>query len=58
MGQSRPLFVYFRPFLVTISTIQFEKLRWCAWDSNLWPKDGRHRRNHAAVAAGQQLIFM
>ena len=25
MGQSRPLFVYFRPFLITISTIQIEK---------------------------------
>ena len=25
MGQSRPLFVYFRPFLNTISIIQIEK---------------------------------
>ena len=25
MGQSRPLFVYFRPFLITISIIQIEK---------------------------------
>ena len=25
MGESRPLFVYFRPFLVTISIIQIEK---------------------------------
>ena len=25
MGQSRPLFVYFRAFLITISVIQIEK---------------------------------
>ena len=25
MGQSRPFFVYFRPFLITISIIQIEK---------------------------------
>ena len=25
MGQSRPLFVYFRPFAITISRIQIEK---------------------------------
>ena len=25
MGQSRPLFVYFRPFLITISIIQIDK---------------------------------
>ena len=25
MGQSRPLFVYYRPFLITISIIQSEK---------------------------------
>ena len=25
MGQSRPLFFYFRPFLITISIIQIEK---------------------------------
>ena len=25
MGQSRPLFVYFRPFRITISIIQIEK---------------------------------
>ena len=25
MGQSRPLFVYFPPFLITISIIQIEK---------------------------------
>ena len=34
MDQSRPLFVYFRSFLVTISTQLEKKHRWCAWDSN------------------------
>ena len=40
MGQTWPLFVYFRPFLIpnTISTIQIEKKhRWCARDSNPGP---------------------
>ena len=41
-------FVYFRHFLVTISIIQIEK-RWCAWDSNLRPYNGRHIRNHGAM---------
>ena len=50
MGQSRPLFVYFRSFLITIS-IQIEK--WCAWDSNPGLQDGRRRRNHGAMAATQ-----
>ena len=29
----------------------FLKRRWCAWDLNLGPQDGRHRRNHGAMAA-------
>ena len=52
MGQSRPLFVYFRYFLDTISIIQIEK----SIDGVLGirtrePKDGRRRRNHGAMAA-------
>ena len=51
MSQSRPLFVYFRHFLDTISKIQIDKkLKWCAWDSNPGPQDGRLRRNHGAMA--------
>ena len=42
MSQSRPLFVYFRHFL--------DFLKWCAWDSNPGPQDGRLRRNHGAMA--------
>ena len=53
MGQSRQLFVYFRPFLIIISIIgtNWKKHRWCAWDLNPWPPDGRCRRNHGAMAA-------
>ena len=29
----------------------WKKHRWCAWDSNLGPQDGRRRRNHGAMAA-------
>ena len=50
MGQSRPLFVYFRYFLDTISIIQIEK----SIDGvlgNPGPQDGRRRRNHGAMAA-------
>ena len=56
VGQSRPLFVNFSSFLVTIS-IQIEKKhRWCAWDSNPGPQDGRRRRNHGAMVA-THLLF-
>ena len=41
-------FVYFRPYLVTISIIQNCK-RWCAWDSNPGLQDGRRRRNHGEL---------
>ena len=45
MGKSRPLFAYFCPFLITILIMQIVK-RWCVWDSNPGPQDGRCRRNH------------
>ena len=39
MGPSSALFVYFRPFFITISEKQIEKQhRWCAWDSNPRPQ--------------------
>ena len=28
-----------------------KKRRWCAWDSNTGPQDGRRRQNHGAMAA-------
>ena len=51
MVQSRPLFVYFHSFLITISIQIEQKHRWCAWDSNPRPQDGRRRWNHGAMAA-------
>ena len=33
-----------------------KKLRWCAWDSNPGPQDGRRRQNHGVMAATQSLI--
>ena len=58
MGQSRPLFVYFRSFHIPIqmTNIQFEqyklkKCRWCAWNSNPGQQDGRRRRIYWAMAA-------
>ena len=29
---------------------KWKKRRWCAWDSNPGPQDGRRRQNHRAVA--------
>ena len=43
MGQSRPLLVYFRPFLITISIIQIEK------GLGFEPAAARRRRNHGAI---------
>ena len=56
MGKTRPLFVYFRPFLNTNIPwkkidYKWKKHRWCGWDSNPGPYDGRRRRIHSAMAA-------
>ena len=52
--------VYFRPFLIAITitvsiinVLTWKKHRWCAWDSNLGPQNGRRRQNHWAMAAAQ-----
>ena len=59
MGQSRPLFVYFCYFLEKISIIQIEKKRrWCAWDSNPQPHDGRRRLYHGAMSAALNLFSL
>ena len=57
MGQSRPLFVYFRSFLITIS-IQIEKSIDCVLGIRTrWPQDGRHRWNHGAMAATHEIFL-
>ena len=48
MGQTRPLFVYFRPFLNTIANNLIIKKR--RWHSNPGRQDGRRRRIHWAMA--------
>ena len=44
-------------FIFVLFLLQFQyklkKRRWCAWDSNPGPQDGRHRRNHGGMAATQ-----
>ena len=35
-----------------------KKHRWCAWDLNPGPQDGRRRRNHRAMAATPWLWFL
>ena len=57
-GQIQAFFVYFCPFLITISIIQIEKKRrWCAWDLKPRPQDGSRRRNHGAMAAARHVIL-
>ena len=31
--------------------------RWCAWDSNPGPQDGRRRQNRGAMAATPKILF-
>ena len=51
MGQSRPLFCLFLFFSRHNFNTNWKKHRWCAWDSNPGPQDGRCRQNHGALAA-------
>ena len=61
MGQSRPLFVYFRPFLITISIIQIEKsvvgvlgirTRAAGWSAQMKPRSyGCHRHRYFFASA-------
>ena len=49
MGQSRPfLFSFFPRYNLNTN---WKKRRWCAWDSNPGPQDGKRRQNHGAMAA-------
>ena len=51
MGQFRPLFVYFRSFLFTISIIQIEKSVYGVLGIRTQATGGRRRQNHGAMAA-------
>ena len=60
MGQTRPLFVYFRYFhdaktniasTMRMCDYKWKKRGWCAWDSNPGRQVGRRRRIHWAMAA-------
>ena len=58
MGQSRPLFVYFRIFHKTQININWKMCRWCALDSNPGWQDGRRRQIHWAMAAPQRTVIV
>ena len=51
MGQSWPLFCLFSFFSCYNFNSNWKNCRWCAWDSNPGPQDGRRRLNHRAMAA-------
>ena len=46
------LFLLFSRY--NFNNTNWKKHRWCAWDSNLGPQDGRRRQNHGAMAATQK----
>ena len=48
-------FSLFSSFSHQNSITNWKKHRWCAWDSNLGPQDGRRRQNHGAMAASPKL---
>ena len=58
MGQSWPLFCLLLFFSHYNFNTNWKKHRWCAWDSNLGPQDGRHRQNHGAIAATLKIFLL
>ena len=46
-----PFYVLFSFFSHYNLNTNLKKRRWCAWDSNLGPQDGRRRQNHGAMLA-------
>ena len=64
MGQSRHLFYLFSALSFSTNNYRFnfnntngKKRRWCPWDSNLWPQDGRRRQNHGSMAAAFVVVL-
>ena len=55
MGHSRPLFAFSSFSHYNLSNTNWKKHRWCAWDSNPRPQDGRRGPYHRAMSAALQL---
>ena len=53
MGKCRPLLFIFGLSHYNFNNTNWKKHRWCAWDSNLRPRDGRHRRYHGAMSVAR-----
>ena len=49
------LFLIFSRY--NFNNTNWKKCRWCAWDSNPGPQDGRRRWNHGAMAATSKLFI-
>ena len=59
MDQTRPLFCLFSSFShYNFNNTNWKKCRWCAWDSNLRPKDYKCRWYHGAMAAAFPLTLL
>ena len=56
MGKTRPFFVYFRPFLITISIIQIENSIDVVLGMRTRGHNGRRRRYHGGMAAAQAMV--
>ena len=50
------LFSFFSNSNNNFNNTNWKKRRWCAWDSNPGPQEGRQRRNHGAMAASPCLF--
>ena len=51
-------FCLFLSFTLYNFNRNWKKHRWCTWDLNPGPQDGRHRQNHGAVAATRLKMFV
>ena len=52
------LFSFFSYSNNNFNNVNWRKRRWCAWDSNPGPQDGRQRRNHGAMAAAPTYLSL
>ena len=58
-GPIRASFCLFSSFSrYNFNNTNWKKHRWCAWDSNPRPQDGRRRRYHGAMAAGHSELVL
>ena len=65
MGHSQPPLCLFSSishsyinYLLNCNNINWKQHRWCAWDCNPGLNDVRRRRNHGALVAALEILFI